>query len=131
MQLPLQIAVRNTSLSEAAKKEVHERAVKLDQTHGQIIRCRVTVDRPHRHQKNGTCYEVRIDLTIPGAEWAVKGEPNEDLFVAIRNVFDIVMRRLNDLSRRQKGALKAQRPSFDDPVNPLVQDNPPGMAETA
>lgn len=106
MNLPLQMAVRNLSLSDAAKKEIREKASKLDHYYDQIVRCRVTVDAPHRRQQKGQRYEVRIDLTVPGAELVVKRLPNEDLQVAIRDAFDAARRQLEDFARRQRGETK-------------------------
>jgi len=50
MKIPLQITVRNASISEAVNNEIQEKASKLDQYSDHIIGCRVTVDNPHRHQ---------------------------------------------------------------------------------
>ena len=106
MKLPLQIAARNTSLSKAAKEEIREKALKLDRHYGEIIRCRVTIDKPHRHHKKGEHYDVRIDLTLPGAMSVIRHEPTSDLFVAIRDSFDAARRRLDDVVQRRRGEVK-------------------------
>lgn len=102
MKHPLQITVRNMSLSEAAKAAIQEKAAKLDAVDDRIIGCRVLVELPHKHQHHGALYNVRIDLTIPGAELVVKREPNEDLYVAIRDAFDAARRQLRE---RRKHAI--------------------------
>lgn len=128
MKLPLQIAVRNTSLPKAAKEEIRDKALKLDSHHDQIIRCRVTVERPHRHQKKGQRYDVRIDLTLPGAEWTIKREPNEDLLVAIRDSFDAALRRLDEFSRRRRGEVKTHALAPRDRT-PLFPEGEEGFVE--
>ena len=107
MKIPLQITVRNLSLSEAAEKDIREKAESLHSLHGQIMSCRVVVDAPHRHHHKGVLYSVKIDLTVPGKEFVVTREEHEDLYVAIRDGFDALRRRVEDFSRRQRGEVKA------------------------
>jgi ribosomal subunit interface protein len=96
MKHPLQITARNMSLSEAAKAAIQEKAAKLDAVDDGIIGCRVLVELPHKHHHQGARYNVRIDLTIPGAELVVTREPHEDLYVAIRDAFDAARRQLRE-----------------------------------
>jgi ribosomal subunit interface protein len=102
MKHPLQITVRNMSLSEAAKAAIQEKAAKLEAVDNQIIGCRVLVEVPHKHQHQGILYNVRIDVTIPGAEIVIKREENEDVYVAIRDAFNAARRRLRDRRRQQQ-----------------------------
>lgn len=101
MDLPLQIVVRNTLLSESEKEEIREKASKLDRHNGDIIRCRVTVVVPHRHHRKGALYDVRIDLTVAGAKLVIRREPNEALSVAIRDSFDAARRQLEEFNRHR------------------------------
>jgi ribosomal subunit interface protein len=88
------------SLSDAAKTAIQDKVARLEAVDNQIIGCRVLVEIPHKHQHHGSLYNVRIDLTIPGAELVIKREGNEDLYVAIRDAFDAARRRLRDRRRR-------------------------------
>jgi ribosomal subunit interface protein len=106
MKIPLQITVRNLSLSEAAEKDIRDKVEGLNSFNGQIISCRVVVDAPHRHHHKGVLYSLRIDLKIPGKEFVITREEHEDVYVAIRDAFDAVQRRLEDFSRRQRGEVK-------------------------
>jgi cold shock CspA family protein len=70
------------------------------------------VAAPHRHHRKGVRYNVRIDLTVPGREIVVNRDQqldhaHEDVFVAIRDAFRAVRRRLEDHARRQRGDVKA------------------------
>jgi cold shock CspA family protein len=108
---------------------IRERAAKLDAYYDSIMACRVLVELPHRHHQDGKRFHVRIDLTVPGDEIVVTHEPSlhpslkdidseevtkaSDLDpvhkyvgVAVREAFDIARRRLQDFSRRQRGAVK-------------------------
>jgi len=106
MKLPLQITTRNISLSEAAEQAIREKAEKLNTFTDRIISCRVLVEVPHRHKHQGVSYNVLIDITVPGTEIVVKREPNEDLYVAIRDAFDAARRQVQDYVQRQRGEVK-------------------------
>jgi ribosomal subunit interface protein len=106
MEIPLQITSRDFELTEAMKSEIMEKAQKLDKYYDRIMRCRVIVESPHRHKLEGRLYNVQIYMTVPGGELIVKREPDEDLYVAIRNSFDTARRKLEDFARRQRGDVK-------------------------
>lgn len=108
MKLPLQITVRNMSLSSAAEENIREKAAKLDGVCENIMSCRVVVEAPHKRHHKGVLYNVRIDMTVPGSELVVKREPHEDLYVAIRDAFDAARRQLEELVRRQREAPKTE-----------------------
>jgi ribosomal subunit interface protein len=130
MALSLQITVRNVSLSEAAEKSIRERASKLDSFYDKITSCHVTVDSPHRHQHKGILYDVRIDMTVPGAELVIKREPDEDIYVAIRNAFDAARRQLEDFVRRQRGQVKSHVGAPHARVSNLFPEEGYGFLET-
>lgn len=102
MRLPLQITARNFELTEALEEAIRRKADKLDQFSDNIVACRVVVDCPHRHHHKGALYNVTIDLSVPGHEFVVSHEPNEDLYVALRDAFDAARRQLLDHLGRNK-----------------------------
>jgi ribosomal subunit interface protein len=106
MEIPLQITARNLELTDAIRTDIQEKAEKLDRFYDRIMRCRVVVESPHRHHHEGKLYNVHIDITVPGAELVVKREPNEDLYVAIRDSFHAARRELEDFARRNRGDVK-------------------------
>jgi ribosomal subunit interface protein len=106
MKIPLIISTRNVDLSDDMEDLIREKAEKLENFHDGIIRCRVKVDVPHRSQRSGVLYDVRIDITVPGGELVVKREPDEDLHVAVTNSFDVAQRRLKEYSEKQRGDVK-------------------------
>jgi len=106
MKLSLQITARNIELTDAIKAEITEKVEKLDTFYDQITKCRVVVDSPHRHSRDGKLYNVNIDLKIPGSEIVVKREPNEDLYVAIRDSFNAAKRKIEDFVAQQRREVK-------------------------
>jgi cold shock CspA family protein/ribosome-associated translation inhibitor RaiA len=130
MKLPLQITVRNLSLSEVVEEDIREKAAKLDVFYDQIMGCRVIVEAPHRHSHQGIFYNVRIDLTLPGAELVVKREPNEDIYVAVRDAFDVARRQLEDFVRQQRGDVKSHETPPHARVSKLFPEGGYGFLET-
>lgn len=116
MQVPLQIAFHNLECSDAIKELIEERVGWLERYYDRIIGCRVVVEEPHRHHRQGNLYRVRVDLTVPGAELVVSHEPPghperrshfENLDTTIRHTFDNVRRKLEEYVRRHRNEVKS------------------------
>lgn len=130
MMLPVQVTARHMSLSDAAEAAIREKAAKLDTFYDRIMSCRVLVEAPHRSQHHGVLYNVRIDLTVPGAELVVKREPNEDLYVAIRDAFNAARRQLQGHARKQRGEVKVHEEIPLGKVSRIYSDQGYGFIET-
>lgn len=106
MKLPLEITARNVNLTDDMENLIRQKASKLDTFYDRIISCRVTVDIPHKSQRSGSPYNVRLDISVPGGDLVVKREPDEDLHKAIVSSFDTAQRRLKEFSEKQRGEVK-------------------------
>jgi len=106
MEIPLQITARDIDLTDTIKAEVTAKAEKLDKFYDAIMRCRVVIESPRRHQHEGKLYSVHIYMTVPGAELVVRNQLDKDLYVAIRDAFHDARRKLEDYSREQRGDVK-------------------------
>lgn len=106
MKLSLQVTARNLELTDAIKAEITEKAEKLENFCDQILKCRVVVASPHRHSHDGKLYNVNIDLKVPGSEIVIKREPNEDLYVAIRDSFNAAKRKIEEFVDQQRREVK-------------------------
>jgi cold shock CspA family protein len=126
----------------------------------EIMGCRVLVEIPHQHHRKGKRYHVRIDLTVPGGEFAIKREPklitdrplrfrkapddveleesrelskyaaHDDIQLAIRDAFDAARRKLQDYARRRRGVLKVHEGSPHAHVSKLFPEERYGFLET-
>lgn len=81
-------------------------ADRLERFYPRIGGCRVLVEIPHRHQRRGKHFRVRVDLIVPGGELVVAREPapavdHADPRVAIRDAFRAARRELRDFVRRR------------------------------
>jgi ribosome-associated translation inhibitor RaiA len=109
MQIPLQISFKNMDPSPAVETQIREKAEKLDKFFGRIIGCRVTVEAPHRHQRQGRLYTIAVNITVPGGELLVnRARPydpaHEDIAVAIQDAFDAAGRQVEDHARRLRSS---------------------------
>jgi ribosome-associated translation inhibitor RaiA len=111
MVIPVEVSFRNMAHSDSIDAEVRQRAAKLDKFHPRIMSCRVMVEAAHRGTSKSTIFHVRVNVTVPGHEFASHGEPapgrfHEDVHVAIRDAFDQMGRELEDHARMQRGDVK-------------------------
>lgn len=110
MQLPVKITIRDMPPSEALENHIREKAQKLEQFSQTIVSCRVVVEVPHRHQQQGKQFNVRVSLCVPGHEIVVNRDHHEDVYVALRDAFDAVKRRLEDREQRLRHEVKHHEP---------------------
>ena len=106
METPLQVTFRNISPSEAIEAKIRQRADKLERHFDRIVGCRVVVEELHHHHRKGNHFQVRVEVTVPGAEMVANREPNAhhsytDIHVAIRDAFDSIDRQLIEHARRR------------------------------
>ncbi|WP_419913638.1 HPF/RaiA family ribosome-associated protein [Hoeflea sp.] len=112
MQIPPKISFHGMDTSEAVEARIMERIDKLEEYHKRIVSCRVAVSAPHRHNRKGKIFDVRIDVGVPGREIVVNREPgknhaHEDVYVAIRDAFNAAHRQLEDHFRK-RGAMRVK-----------------------
>ena len=130
MKFLLQITDKNQVLNKYLKENIREKAENLSKFYDRIMRCRVVVEAPHRHKREGILYNVRIDIKVPGSELVVKREPDENLEVAIRNAFDAARRELEDFAREQRFDVKHHENSSHAQVSALFPEKGYGFLTT-
>jgi ribosome-associated translation inhibitor RaiA len=130
MLMPAQVTFRGLSHSPEIEAEVLDRIAWLERFYSGLVSCRVLIEVPHRHRRDGRHFHVTIELTVPNGEAIViSHEPSlhgplkdagatEELKaaetdsvhryarVAIHEGFNLARRRLQDFARRQRKAVK-------------------------
>ena len=128
--IPTQVTFRGLPHSAALEADIRERIAWLEQFYSGIQTCRVLVELPHRHRQGGEHFHVRIEVAVPGEPpVVVSHEPSlhgslKDIGeaahhkeseiesvhryagVAVHQAFDAARRRLQDVAREQRGAVK-------------------------
>ena len=113
MQIPLQIVFEHIEQSPAIEARVRAEAERLEEFYSRIQSARVVVARPQRRRHKGDAYEVRIQLTLPGAsDIVVRRAPGDinthnDIYVTIRDAFSAARRQLQDHARIRQDKVKA------------------------
>lgn len=120
MQLPVQITYRGMPSSAAIEDAVRDRVAKLEQFHSRIMSCRVVIEQPGKHKRQGKEFVVHVDLKVPGGEIAVNRDHHEDVYVALRDAFDAARRKLEDTAREKRGDVKHHELSQSGKVVRLV-----------
>lgn len=98
-------------LSPALESRARELAARLEKFSPQIMHCHVVIEAPHRHKHQGELYDVRIDITVPGKEIAIRrtrpaDHSHEDAYVALRDAFKAARRKLQDYERERRQDVK-------------------------
>lgn len=106
MLLPVQITTRDIDITPALETHIRHRAAKLNQYYDRISSCRVVIELPQKHKHQGKLFNVRIDITVPGKEFVATRKNNQDIYVAIRDAFDAIVRQLEEHSRKRHGRVK-------------------------
>lgn len=116
MHTPVQITFHGVDCSEVVRGLIEEKVEWLERFYGRIVGCRVVVELPHRHHRQGNTYHVRIDLKLPGADIIVNREPSSrtdatDLHAAITWAFEAARRQLEQHVERRRQDVKSHETS--------------------
>lgn len=136
MTFPLQITFRNMDKSEALEARIREKAAALTRFEGDIQRCQVVVEAPHRHHHKGKLYTARIEVIVPRGNVVVTRDnqlhhAHEDPYVVVRDAFDAAVRQLEDHVRRLGGQVKRhEEPLLHGRVARFVAEEGYGFIET-
>jgi hypothetical protein len=139
MLTPPQIMFHGLPRSAALEADILERIAWLERFYQGIVSCRVALEVPHRHQREGQHVEVTIELTVAnGDAIVIRREPSlhgtlKDVHAAehpknsevdsvhryaraaVHDAFDAARRRLQDFARRQRGAVKTHGNAVSEP----------------
>lgn len=108
---PIRINFHNVTPSLAIETAVKERVDRLTKFYPRITSCQVMIEYPHRHHHKGALFRVHIDLSVPQEEIVInnvgpKNKAHSDVYVAIRDAFDAITRRLQEHAKRIRGEVK-------------------------
>jgi len=106
MKPAIQITFRGVDPSEFIDAAIRERAERLIQHCPGMTRCHVVVDQPHKHQRKGNHFSIRLDMVTTYGELAVTRDPHkdsshQDFRAVIRDVFEAATRLLDTEAGRQ------------------------------
>lgn len=112
VQGPIEITFKGVRKTQELEDLIRRKITKLERMSRRVVSCRVTVERPQKHQERGNPYQVRIDVTVPPShelvskQSASEGDMHDPLETVITRTFDAAERQLKDLTERQRGDVK-------------------------
>jgi cold shock CspA family protein len=135
MKTPLQIAFHNLPHSRVIERAIQEAVDRLENSHDRITSCRVIVDKPHRHHKEGNLFQIRIDLKMPGAEMVIKRESDgslaySELSLVIQQAFEEMQAQIEEFVNRRRGFVKTHEELPHARVTRLFTEAGYGFLET-
>lgn len=135
MKLPLQITFRHVDPSPALEARIRELAARFDRFSEHVMRCHVIVEPLPHHQHQGALYDIRIDITLPDEEIAIRhahpaDHAHEDPYVALRDAFRAARRKLEDYERKRRGAVKSHAAPALGRICDLDPEHDSGRIET-
>lgn len=109
------IVFRGIDHSPAVEEAIHKRLEKLERYNHQIQSLKVILDSPHNNHHKGKVYHVGVEAFIPNHDIVINHDQHdnhshEDIYVAIRDAFDAVERRLKSTIGKQR-KFKRVRPA--------------------
>lgn len=108
------IVWRGCEPSPALEARIDRELKLLDKTYRRITAARVALEQPHRHQRHGRHFVIKIEVSVPGRVLAVTSDPAansnvEDAYAAINEAFDTMRRQLEDYVHVRRGMVKRHR----------------------
>jgi ribosomal subunit interface protein len=111
--LSVQVTMKDIPSSQTLENLIRFKAQKLALYTRKINSCRVVVEVPQKHKRQGKLFSVHIDVTVPGKELASSRKENEDIYIAIRDAFLAIERQLEKYWQKRSGHVKHHE-SFDN-----------------
>lgn len=106
LMLSVQVTMKDIPFSQALENHIRIKAQKLTLYSQKIHSCKVVVEVPQKHKRQGKLFSVHIDLMVPGKELAVNHKQNEDIYIAIRDAFCAIERQLEKYVQKRSGYVK-------------------------
>ncbi|OGO91399.1 MAG: 30S ribosomal protein S30 [Coxiella sp. RIFCSPHIGHO2_12_FULL_42_15] len=130
MQVPLQITMRNVDHSAAVEERIREKANKLNQYSEHIISCEVVVEQEQGHRNTGSIFNVRLHVVMPRKDLVVNRNKLENLYMAVRDAFDNMARKVEEAAQALNGDVKFHEPTIHGEIVRLFKDQGFGFIET-
>ncbi len=102
-----QVLFRGIEHSDAVQQAVHKRLEKLERYSDKIQSLKVILEAPHNNHHKGRVYHVGVEALMPNHDIVVAHDhhdkhAHEDIYVAIRDAFNAVERRLKTATDKQR-----------------------------
>ncbi len=136
MQVPINISFRHTDASPAVEAFIREKAAGLEKFSSRITSLSAVVECPPRHSRGSQFFQCRLHISVPGKDIHVardpmKNESHRDVYVAIRDAFNIASRQLQDYARTIRGNVKSHETPPHGKVARVFEEEGYGFIESS
>lgn len=113
MNVPPEVSFRGVERNPQLETFLDRRIDRLEEICDYINSCRVAIEKPHEHQRQGNPFRVRLDVTVPpGKELAatagqLDNDHHDDLRTVMVDAFEAMEGQLRELVERQRGDVKS------------------------
>jgi hypothetical protein len=107
----VQITFLGMERSTAVEAQVRRWVDRLERASGRLLRCDTWIEQPHRHNRKGNTFRVRVELAVPGTTLVVSRDTgidhaHENVYVALSDAFRAARRQLQNHANVQRGEVK-------------------------
>lgn len=113
METQVDVTFRGTPADTDIEALVHREAHKLERYGQKLVSCRVAIERPQRHQQNGSPFRVRLFIgaglqqPIVVSRDPLESDMHESLRTIVLGAFRAARRQLQSMTERRRGETKA------------------------
>lgn len=129
MRLKPQITFRDIPHSPAVEQDILKKIDKIEQFYSHLMRCDVVIEQTQKHKHNGKIYQPRISVSVPGDKITITNVSNEDVYIAIRDAFDALRRRLKSFAKKQRGEVKTHELTIKGKIVRIFKEEAFGFIE--
>jgi ribosomal subunit interface protein len=115
--------------SDALESHTRKKAEKLSKFYHRISSCKVVIESSQKHKHQGKIYNVRIDIMVPGKELVSTHKHNQDVYVAIRDAFNAMLRQLEEFARKRHGRVKTHNDLMHGHITKMIPEEGYGFIE--
>jgi ribosome-associated translation inhibitor RaiA len=135
MAIPVEITFHGLEATEALRVDILDHAHRLERFAPEILHCQVVIEPAEHRRHKGNRFTTRVRVTLPGAELNVGhtasgDQSHEDAYVAVRDAFRAIRRKLQDFRRERQGKVKKHEPPSEGRVQSLDHEAGYGVIAT-
>ncbi len=107
----LEMTFRDVEKTPEIEELIKQKTARLDKVFPDLMSCRISVEKPQKHQRSGSPFRVRIEMGVPGDDIMVtresgEGDMHEPLSKIVNQAFTVARRRLREAKERREGRVK-------------------------
>jgi ribosome-associated translation inhibitor RaiA len=115
MNAPVEVHFQGIQKSEAIEQRVREKVAKLERHFGRMTSCRVVLGAAQRNAQKPKVCSIKIEMGVPRhgpvvvTHKRVGSHVSEDLTMALREAFEIALRKLDGVAVKLGQRTKLER----------------------